>query len=124
MMTDNDFDDNMPLLIEVTPGEAADDDNQTQEVLRLGRSPGSMVRQASDQAVRQAFITIYRMARRTGQMIDALQRHDDQIALDKIEIQFGLKFNGNVEAFIAEAGAEASVTVKITWNPGAAGDHD
>jgi hypothetical protein len=105
------FDENTPLLIEVTAADQPGSD--TQEILSLGPK----VKQASDAAVRQTFGTVYRMARHTEALLEALQRPDGQSSVSGVEIEFGLTFNGNVEAYIAQAGAEAAVKVKISWAP-------
>ncbi|MEM7344790.1 MAG: CU044_2847 family protein, partial [Chloroflexota bacterium] len=55
-------------------------------------------------------------ARRTGKLIDALKDQQHQQALNGMEIVFGLKFNGTVDAYVAQAGSEATMTVKISWN--------
>ncbi len=107
------FDEDVPLKIEVTPGDSAPDD--TREILSLGPT----VKQASDAAVRQAFGTIYTLARRTGDLVGALQHQKRHESLNGVEIEFGLKFDGNVDAYIAQVGSEATVTVKISWQPGA-----
>lgn len=125
-MTDFTFDDQLPLRIEVTPAETPDPstDDTTQEVLRISQQASTAIRQASNDATKQAFNTIYVMARRTGQMIAALQQQDDQASLERVEISFGIKFNGDVEAFVAKAGAEATVNVTINWKPGVEVQHD
>ena len=106
------FDETMPLMIEVTPTDTAPDD--TREILRLGPT----VTQASEAALQQAFNTIYALARRTGKLIDALQHQERHASLNGVEIEFGLKFDGNVDAYIAQVGSEATVKVKISWQPG------
>ena len=111
------FDDNSPLLIEVTPAEAAGGD--TREVLGLG----PLVKQAPDAAVKQAFGAIYRLARHTENLLEAVQRPGQQANLKGVEVEFGLAFNGSVDAYIAKTGSEATVTVKISWAPGEA-SHD
>jgi hypothetical protein len=103
------FDDDTPILIEVTP--ARTDDTDTREGLTIGGG----VKQAYHESVRQAFNTIYQMARRTGYMIQTLREDDTQASLSGVEVEFGLTFNSNVEAFITKSGAEATVNVKLTW---------
>jgi hypothetical protein len=106
------FDETTPLLIEVSPTPGAPDD--TREVLSLG----PVVKQVSDAALRQAFNTIYTLARRTGGLIEALQHQERHASLNSVELEFGLKFDGNVDAHLAQTGSEATVTVKISWQPG------
>lgn len=106
------LDDNSPLLIEVTSADESGSD--TREVLRIG----PLVKQAPDAAVKQAFGAIYRMARHTENLLEALQRPGQQANLEGVEVEFGLAFNGSVDAYIAKTGSEATVTVKISWAPG------
>ena len=111
------FDDKVPLRIEVTSTEVTSTEvtaSDTREVLSLGPA----VKELSDAAVRHAFSTIYSLARRSGDLIEALQHQERHASLSGVELEFGLKFDGNVDAYIAQTGGEASVSVKISWQPG------
>lgn len=41
-----------------------------------------------------------------------------------IEVEFGLKFSGEVGALIAKTGTEANFTIKLTWSPASEPKHD
>lgn len=118
------FDDDLPLLIEITPIDSSTDTPMTQntsEALSMSAVQGA-IREAYHDSVRQAFNTIYQMAQRTGYMVDALQDNDHQEHLDTVEIQFGLNFSTDLAAFIAKTGADATIQVKITWKVDSTGD--
>lgn len=48
-------------------------------------------------------------------MVDKLQSLVDNV--QEIEVQFGIKFSGQVGALIAKTGTEANFNVKLVWKP-------
>jgi NTP-dependent ternary system trypsin peptidase co-occuring protein len=72
----------------------------------------------SGDAVAEAGITyeaaLEQVRRAADATVKTLRRMD--VAPDGLEVQFGVRLNGEVGAVIAKAGAEANFTVKITWS--------
>lgn len=68
------------------------------------------IAQKSAEAVDKAMDMIRQMANRGMIAIDTLANKPTQV-----EMQFGVKFNAETGAIIAKTAAEASLTVKLTW---------
>jgi hypothetical protein len=67
----------------------------------------------SEEAMTNAMKTIQDMAQRVNSTI---QKIDKNHKPDTAEIEFGLKFNGDLDVVIAKAGVEASITVTLGWD--------
>jgi Trypsin-co-occurring domain 1 len=104
-------DDNRPIHVEITAKPA--EQGGLQETTRGGRVQ-EVVKQISDDALFEAFHTIYQVARKTEMLVNDLHDADNPQPLSGAEIEFGIKFNVGLEAVIT-AGAEATITVKLTW---------
>jgi hypothetical protein len=48
-------------------------------------------------------------------LVDQLEQLVDNVR--EIEVEFGLKFSGEVGALIAKTGTEANFRIKLVWNP-------
>ncbi|MCA9940192.1 MAG: hypothetical protein KC418_16235 [Anaerolineales bacterium] len=66
--------------------------------------------QKSQMALDKAMTTIVGMAYRASQLRDRIPREFTQA-----EIEFGVKFDYEAGALLAKAGAEGSISVKLTW---------
>ena len=67
----------------------------------------------SEEAMNNAMETIQDMAQRVNSTIQKIDEHKRP---DSAEVEFGLKFNGNLDVVIAKAGVEASITVTLGWD--------
>ncbi len=97
-------DENAPILVEWTP--------------RPGRQPVSQLSDAigrGEEALRSAMDTVHKVAQQVAATISDLAGHPQQRTLNKVEVEFGLKLDAEAGAFIAKAGVESSITVKMTW---------
>jgi hypothetical protein len=99
------------ILIEVTPSL---DEFYEAETMRDGGLSGR-VKQFSQAQLDQALATAKQLALETRKMIAELQAEAPDDDLAAVEAEFGLKFNGELQAYIAKANAEASMTIKLTW---------
>lgn len=63
-------------------------------------------------AINNAMKTIQNMAERVN---STMQDIDKNHRPDTAQVQFGLKFNGELDVVIAKAGVEASITVTLGW---------
>ena len=69
--------------------------------------------QRSAQALDKAWDTIRAMAERTSTLIDDLAGNPDEV-----QLEYGLKLDVEGNAMIAKAGAEAAISVSVTWKRG------
>ncbi len=101
-------DENAPILVEfeIKPG-----------LQQVSLSPADVV-EKSAAALDSAMNTIHHMARRVTSTVDALAARPSLV-----EVSFGLKLEAEAGAFIAKAGAEASINVKLTWQ-GSSSKHE
>ena len=69
--------------------------------------------QRSAEALDKAWATIRAMAERTGTLIDDLAGNPDEV-----QLEYGIKLDVEGNAMIAKAGAEAAISVSVTWKRG------
>ena len=67
----------------------------------------------SEEAMNKAMDKIQNMATRVNSTIEGI---GEKNKLDNVEVEFGLKFDGELDVFIAKAGLEASIVVTLNWN--------
>lgn len=96
--------DHPPLLVEWSAHPGTKERIAMTDPVGEGRAALESAMQAVEQVAAQAAATINRLA------ADPQMR-----ALDRIEIEFGLKLDAETGAFIAKAGIEAQVCVKLIW---------
>jgi hypothetical protein len=89
-----------PVLVEFEPQPG---------VVRASLAPEDIFAQSAA-ALDSAMNTIYHMARRVTATIDALVDRPTEV-----EVAFGIKLDAEAGAFIAKAGVEGSISVKLTW---------
>ncbi|MBK8538760.1 MAG: hypothetical protein IPL60_01975 [Ardenticatenia bacterium] len=100
------------ILVEVT--SAGLDDDYDGEVMR---GFGSRVKDFSTAEIAGALAVVRVLAGQTRAMVADMQAapgHDD---LSGVEVEFGLKFNSELQAYVAKASGEASMTIKLSWAP-------
>lgn len=106
--------DGFRLLIETTPAQVGSETpSRTWGESRSGVE--RVVRQAGDKALGAAFATIRQIADAAADLLAELNQKSDGAAPRQLEITFGVSFNGNLEAFIAKTSAEATLSVKLSW---------
>jgi hypothetical protein len=104
------------ILVEVTPVTEVSGEQSTgwSNTGKLTEQMGNLVRQATNTSVDTSFRTIYQMAERTSQLIRELKQ-SEQEQPSQVEVEFGLKFTSQGEAFVAKVAGEASIRVKLSW---------
>ncbi len=100
-MTTFTFDDDAPILVEFAPRPG---------LRQVSKTPTDLVAQ-STQAINNAMVTIYNMARRVHGTVEAMGDSKPSEA----EVSFGIKLNAETDALIAKVGGEASIEVTLTW---------
>ena len=81
---------------------------------QVSLSPVELAKQIADQsqnAVNAAMRTIRLMANRTIATLDTMANKPSQV-----EVEFAIKLDAKAGAFLASAGAEGSLKVKLVWN--------
>jgi hypothetical protein len=96
------IDDDTPILVELKPRQGERD------VAR-----GDNLINTSTEAISNAMMTIYGMSRRVVRTVNAIPVIDRP---DAVEVEFGLKLTTDANAFVVNAGVEAQVNVKLTWD--------
>lgn len=106
------------ILIEVTPTRIADGTGeQSTRVPAAERSSvAGLIEKASDNAIDAAFGVIQGMAQRTAQVVAEMQQLNGQPMPASLDVEFGVSFTGDLQAYIAKAGATATFTVKLSWS--------
>jgi hypothetical protein len=66
----------------------------------------------SEEAMNNAMNTIQNVAKRVNSTIQRIDAHNKP---DNVEVEFGLKFNADLDVVIAKAGVEASIVVTLSW---------
>lgn len=74
------------------------------------KSPAEL-KEKSEEALNSAMKNIEAMANK----FSALQKKIPA-EFSQVEVEFGIKFDWKVGAFLAEAGTEASINVTLTWS--------
>lgn len=95
------IDKDAPILIELTPRPG---------VRQVAIPRPKELAEKSAQALQNAMNTIYNMADRMNTLIDNLAGNPDEV-----EMEFGLKLDMEANAYVAKAGAEATINVSLTW---------
>ena len=106
MMPGPEIDQNEPVLVEFTPRQGVE---QVALIDWLKR-PREECEKKSAEALDSAMKTIRGMAQRVSALKEAIPAEFSQA-----EVQFGIKLDFEAGAFLAKAGLESSINVKLTW---------
>jgi hypothetical protein len=98
------IEDDAQILVELKGGRG---------VVDVSRANEQELAQKSAEAFNSAMATIHTVAKRTAATIRSLKIVDQP---DTIEMTFGLKLTSEANALIVNAGVEAQIEVKLTWN--------
>lgn len=112
-MSDYLYDDDSEILVEITSiGLESDEEGGRLVDTSIGDRLKAAATGVATSSVDTSFRMVYRMAKRTGQLLTRLQQegHDD---LKTAEIEFGVKFGVGGEPILATG--EANLRVKLTW---------
>jgi hypothetical protein len=104
MPTQITIDDNTEVLVALYQGRGV------QDVARV--DPKELAKKSAE-ALNNAMVAIYGMAKRTVSTIRSIPAVEQP---DTIELTFGLKLTTEANAFLASAGSETQITVKLSWD--------
>ena len=110
-----DADNGITILIETTTTEVQSESPSREWSEGTRGSVGSFVRKAKDEAIEAAFEAIQSMGSRTADLVEALQQQNERPIPASIDVEFGVSFNGELQAYIAKASAEGTISVKLSW---------
>ncbi len=89
-----------PILVELRPGPG---------VQRVALKPQDLA-EMSAKALASAMSTVQNMAEWVSTTIDDLAGNPD-----KVKVEFGITLDVEGQALVAKAGAEAAISVTLTW---------
>ena len=101
------LDDDIAIAVEVKSA----DKREFQNISTRGGA-----REKDDKAPRSFQEALDRVRPMTNQLIDRLRGLAQQP--DNIEVEFGIKLNGEVGVLLASTGTEAHFTIKLSWSNG------
>ncbi len=103
-MTGVDNNNGQPILVEwaVRPGR--------QQVSSFSKSIGE-----GEEALKKALDVVESVAGNVSDKLSTLIDKPEQRELDEVQVEFGLKLDAQAGAFIAKAGIEAGIVVRMTW---------
>ena len=84
---------------------------------RVMRGPRDQVRRLTEAQMGAAFSVTEKLAGEAAAMLGRLRSQPGQGGLSGMEVEFGLGFNTELQVYVVGAKADASLHVKLTWNP-------
>ena len=106
----------LPLVhVQVTPIEVFEP--TPDEGGRVMRGPRDQVRKLTEAQMALAFSVTEMLAGEAAAMLSRLHSQPGQAGLSGMEVEFGLGFNTELQVYVVGAKADASLHVKLTWNP-------
>ena len=106
----------LPLVhVQVTPIEVFEP--TPDEGGRVMRGPRDQVRKLTEAQMALAFSVTEMLAGEAAAMLGRLRSQPGQGGLSGMEVEFGLGFNTELQVYVVGAKADASLHVKLTWNP-------
>lgn len=98
------------FYIQVTPGKGSD------TVTRGGTA--DKIRQLTESQLDHAFAAIEAIAQRAGTTLENLRAQPARQIPAVMELEFGLSFNTELQAYVVSATAEANLRIMLSWNAG------
>ena len=105
--TDPYSEESTPLIVEFTTSEG---DKSVRQIGIFDRFKKPELVQKSESALDKSMTVIQKMSKRVNTTVQALDQKPDQL-----EVDFGIKFDGEFGIIIAKASIEASMNVKLVW---------
>ncbi|MFC1465391.1 MAG: CU044_2847 family protein [Candidatus Brachytrichaceae bacterium NZ_4S206] len=106
--------DGFSLLIETTAAEVRPE-APSREWGESRGAIGGFVQKAGVAALETAFEVIRHVAAEASDLLADLQQQPAHPPPTHLEVTFGVSFNGDLQAYIAKAGAEGTLSVKLSW---------
>ena len=104
-----------PIHVQVIPIEVFEP--APDEGSRVMRGPRDQVRKLTEAQMAVAFNVTEKLAGEAAAMMGRLRCQPGQAGLSGMEVEFGLGFNTELQVYVVGAKADASLHVKLTWNP-------
>ena len=98
------------FYIQVTPVKGSD-------TVTRG-STTDKIRQLTESQLDHAFAAIEAIAQRAGTTLENLHAQPERQIPAVMEIEFGLSFNTELQAYVVSANAEADLRIMLSWNAG------
>jgi hypothetical protein len=98
------------FYIQVTPVKGSD------TVTRGGTA--DKIRQLTESQLDHAFAALEAIAQRAGATLESLRAQPARQIPAVMELEFGLSFNTELQAYVVSATAEANLRIMLSWNAG------
>lgn len=79
------------------------------------RGPGDKLRALSDEQMQLAFAVVEKMAAQAAATLQTLRADGARPVPDAMELEFGLSFNAELQAYFAKTAGEATLSIKLSW---------
>lgn len=79
------------------------------------RGAGDKLRELSEAQMQNAFALVEKVAARAAESLQTLQADDSRPKPAAMEVEFGLSFTADVQAYVVKAASEATLSVKLAW---------
>ncbi len=110
-------DDDRPIQVEISTGAEARSVYELEEgnPRGIGGHVEDKIKELSEDALFEAFRTIYKVARKTELLIGDLHTDETPEGVTGAEVAFGIKFSSGAEAVITSS-LEATIRVTLRWD--------
>ena len=82
------------------------------------RGAADKLRELSDEQMQLAFAVVEKMAAQAAITLQTLQAEAGRPVPDAMELEFGVSFNAELQAYFAKTAGEATLSIKLSWTAG------
>ena len=79
------------------------------------RGPADKLRELTDVQMALAFAVVEKVAAQAVTTLQTLQANTDSPTPSTMELEFGLSFNAELQAYVVKAAGEATLSIKLSW---------
>ncbi len=79
------------------------------------RGPADKLRELTDVQMELAFAVVEKVAAQAATTLQTLQANTDSPTPSTMELEFGLSFNAELQAYVVKAAGEATLSIKLSW---------
>lgn len=79
------------------------------------RGPTDKLRALTDEQMQLAFAVVEKVAAQAATTLQTLQADGARPVPDAMELEFGLSFSAELQAYFAKSAGEATLSIKLSW---------
>ncbi len=79
------------------------------------RGPTDKLRALTDEQMQLAFAVVEKVAAQAATTLQTLQADGARPVPDAMEVEFGLSFSAELQAYFAKSAGEATLSIKLSW---------